>query len=148
MHILRRLGSLFPLAFIAAVSVVHLPAQAQADQQVERGFQKFLTGDYKGAILIFDRVIRENPNHAVIHDLCNRRLVICTKLALSKRSPWRVSCFGPSIGICPMTQPKWAKEQGPHVTYVSERMSWPKMTTQIGNLGLRWIIAYRSGRMC
>ena len=48
----RFLGSFFPLAVIAVASVVQLPAQAQVDQQVEQGFQKFLSGDYKAAILI------------------------------------------------------------------------------------------------
>ena len=45
--------------------MAHLPAHAQSDQQVERGFQEFLAGDYKAAILTFDRIIQENPNHAV-----------------------------------------------------------------------------------
>ena len=87
----RLQGFLFPLAVMAAVSVAQLPAQAQADQQVERSFQKFLSGDYKGAILILDRVIRENPNHAMA--LMNRcgasvQLAEATSDASYYKSAW------------------------------------------------------------
>ena len=62
---MRLLRSLLSLTVVASVSAFYSPAQAQVDQQVERGFERFRSGDYRGAILIFDRVIKENPNHAL-----------------------------------------------------------------------------------
>ena len=59
------LSSFLPLAVVATASMAHLPTLAQSDQQVERGFQEFMAGDYKAAILTFDRIIQEKPNHAV-----------------------------------------------------------------------------------
>ena len=65
LHTPQILKSFLPLAVVATAFIAHLPAHAQSEQQVERGFQEFLAGDYEAAILTFDRIIQENPNHAL-----------------------------------------------------------------------------------
>ena len=78
---------------VSEISAFYSPAQAQVDQRVERGFERFRSGDYRGAILIFDQ------DHEVVRSLHPWQLT-------QKRShlliQWIVQQIALSVSFIPM----------------------------------------------